>query len=252
MPRQPRFYVPGAVLHIVQRGVDRAAIFRNASDRRHYLDCLAFAATKHRAAVHAYVLMSNHVHIVLSPSDECSAPRMMQVIGRRYVARFNFLASRTGTLWEGRYKAAIVDTDAYLFACMRYVELNPVRAGMARHPAEFVWSSHRANIGLTRDALITPHSAFVDLAHDDAARWRAYSGGFTDGMNDELLDSIRDATRHQWALGNAAFRTRVTNLSGRRAERLPRGRPGRANSGVPSLSTPSNRELPDRVAGKGV
>ena len=125
MPRQPRFWYPGAVLHVVQRGHDRAAVFLGDSDCRHYFDWLVDAALEHGVAVHAYVLMPNHVHLLTLPATAEAMPRMMQTLGRRYVGWFNHVHRRTGTLWEGRYKATLVDSDAYFLACMRYVELNP-------------------------------------------------------------------------------------------------------------------------------
>jgi putative transposase len=225
MPRQPRFYFPGAVLHIVQRGNDRATVFTCAQDHRLYLDCLLDASRTHGVAIHAYVLMTNHVHLLASPSHAQAVPRMMQTLGRRYVGRFNFLHRRTGTLWEGRYKATLVDTEAYLFACLRYVELNPVRARMVAEPADYRWSSHRANAFGDDDAVVTPHLSFVALAPSAKEQREVYRRSFGQPLPEDTVKAIRDATQFEWVLGGASFRTHIEGWTGRRADRLPMGRP---------------------------
>jgi putative transposase len=224
MPRQPRFYFPGAVLHIVQRGNDRAPVFTCARDHRFYLDCLRDASRTHDVSIHAYVLMTNHVHMLASPGYAQAVPRMMQSIGRRYVGRFNFLHRRTGTLWEGRYKATLVETEAYLFACQRYIELNPVRALMVLEPADFRWSSHRANAWGGNDPVVTPHPSFLGLAPRAAERREVYRRSFGLPLPEETVKAIRDATQFEWALGGAIFRARVEACTGRRTVRLPMGR----------------------------
>ncbi|MEO5763687.1 MAG: transposase [Casimicrobiaceae bacterium] len=225
MPRQPRFFFPGAVLHIVQRGTDRRTIFQDAGDRTFFLGALGEAAGAHHVDIHAYALMSNHVHLLVSPHNENSAPRMMQSLGRRYVGRFNFVHERTGTLWEGRYRAALVDSDGYLLTCMRYIELNAVRAGMVRHPAEFRWSSFWANTGEGIDPVVTPHPVFLMLGASAGARHETYLRLFDDVLDRDAIATIRDATQHEWALGSPAFRESVEARIGRRTGRMPRGRP---------------------------
>ena len=225
MPRQARFYYPGAVLHVVQRGNNRTAVFTCPRDHRFYLDCLRDAMHRHRVSVHAYVLMTNHVHLLVSPNDGQGLPLMMQSLGRNYVSSFNLLHGRTGTLWEGRYKAAPVDTDHYLFACYRYMELNPVRAGIVTSPHAYHWSSHRANACGDHDPVVTPHAAFIALASSVANRRDAYRRMFDEPLAGDSVDAIRDAARHEWALGGPAFRAHVETLTGRRGGRLPRGRP---------------------------
>jgi REP-associated tyrosine transposase len=225
MPRQPRFYFPGAVLHIVQRGNDRAPVFTSASEHRFYLDCLRDASRTHDVSIHAYVLMTNHVHLLASPGNAQGLPRMMQMLGRRYVGRFNFLHGRTGTLWEGRYKATLVDTEAYLFACLRYIELNPVRAGMVTGPADHRWSSHRANACGDNDSVVTPHASFLSLAASSEERCNVYRRMFGQPVPEDAIRAIRDATQFEWALGDIVFRKRVEAWTGRRADRLPMGRP---------------------------
>jgi putative transposase len=223
MPRQPRFWFPGAVLHVTQRGNNRAPMFVDDCDRQHFVDDLIAASRKHGVAIHAYVLMTNHVHLLASPRAAQAMPRTMQTAGRRYVARFNRMHARTGTLWEGRYRATLVDTDQYFFACMRYIESNPVRAGMVSRPEEYRWSSHRANALGTEDALVTCHALFESLGGITESRRDAYRRMFEHALPDSTLRAIRDATRFEWALGSEAYGRMVEARAGRRAARLPMG-----------------------------
>jgi len=225
MPRQPRFYYPGAVLHVIQRGNDRAPVFTRANEHRFYLDCLRDASRAHDVSIHAYVLMTNHVHLLASPGHAQGLPRMMQTLGRRYVGWFNFLHRRAGTLWEGRYKAALVDTEAYLFDCLRYIELNPVRARMVAAPADYRWSSHRANAWGDNDPVLTSHPLFLSLAARAEERRDIYRRMFGQPVPEGAIKAIRDATQLEWALGDIAFRERAEARTGRRADRLPMGRP---------------------------
>lgn len=225
MPRQPRFYFPGVVLHVIQRGNDRHDVFNGSKDHRFYLDCLRDATRRHSVKIHAYVLMTNHVHLLVSPGNADALPLMMQALGRNYVAWFNFLYERSGTLWEGRYKATPVDTDSYLFACYRYIELNPVRAGIAAVAADYRWSSYHANAHGRDDALVSPHEAFTALGLCDEHRRQAYRRMFDEPLATESVDVIRDSIQFEWVLGGPAFRARVETMTGRRSGRLPMGRP---------------------------
>jgi len=200
MPRQPRFHYSGAVLHVIQRGNNRAPVFTCAADHRFYLDCLRDASRTHEVAIHAYVMMTNHVHILASPAHAQSLPRMMQSVGRRYVGRFNSLQQRTGTLWQGRYKATLVDTESYLISCLRYIELNPVRAHIVARPGEYRWSSHRANALGDVDPVITPHPLFLTLGLTDEERRDDYRRMFGEPLAAETVQAIRDATHFEWAL----------------------------------------------------
>lgn len=224
MARQPRFFAPGQPLHIVQRGNNRSAIFRQPKDRRIFLRCMVEAAREHRLLVHAYVLMTNHWHMLATPSVDDSVSKTVQSVGRQYVQRFNLRYERTGTLWEGRYRASIVHSEAYLFMCMRYIELNPVRAGIARTPAEYAWSSYAANAEGAADPLITPHPLYDGLAPTDSERMRTYRSLFGTPLSAPELNAIREATNRNWALGDDRFRLTVEDLCGRRASPL---RPGR-------------------------
>lgn len=145
MARLPRFFLPGQPQHVILRGNNRTEIFCAEADYRFYLGKLRLACEKHGCDIHAYVLMTNHVHLLLTPQEEQSVGKALQMLGRYYVQFFNHRYQRTGTLWEGRYKATLIDTEAYLLTCMRYIELNPVRAGMVAHPSEYPWSSYGYN-----------------------------------------------------------------------------------------------------------
>ena len=174
MSRPPRLELPGVPLHVIQRGNNRAACFFGEVDRRFYLQCLAKSAARTDCAIHAYVLMTNHVHLLVTPGAPGSAAAMLQDIGRRYVRVINTIHGRTGTLWEGRFKSSLVDTERYLLTCHRYIELNPVRAGLAAHPSAYPWSSHAHYAAGKSNNLITEHAAFRGLGAtpaEPAARW---------------------------------------------------------------------------------
>jgi putative transposase len=224
VPRLPRLFLPGTPQHVVQRGNDRRSVFLDRSDYRLYLDTLEYAARRHAVQLHAYVLMTNHVHLLATPATPTSLPRTMQTLGRIYVRHFNRSYGRTGTLWEARYRSTLVDSDAYLLACMRYIELNPVRAGMVDAPADYPWSSHGANARGVPDPLVTPHMLYSGLAVGRAARQSAYRLLFASGLPAETTDEIRDATHHGWALGSEPFHASVS-ANARRSRRAPLGRP---------------------------
>ena len=161
MARLPRFSLTGVPQHVIQRGNNRQACFAADEDYRFYLDCLRDASQRYRCAIHAYVLMTNHVHLLVTPGETGAISRFMQHVGRRYVQHFNFLYQRSGTLWEGRYKSSLVDAENYLLTCYRYIEMNPVRAAMVREPVEYRWSSHRANALGHPDSVLTPHALYL-------------------------------------------------------------------------------------------
>lgn len=212
-------------MHVVQRGNNRSPVFVTADDRQYYLAYLLDTARVHDIAIHAYVLMTNHVHLLISPARGDSLPRTMQTLGRRYVGRFNAVHERTGTLWEGRYKATAVDKESYLFACMRYIELNPVRAGLVAHPLDYPWSSAQANAMGKRDPLVTPHPLFSSIGRCPEERQRVYLPWLNSAMDAETIGAIRDATNYEWALGDSQFRRQMPATAGRRGERARPGRP---------------------------
>lgn len=231
MARLPRLDLPGVPQHVVQRGNDRQPCFAGDDDYRQYRQELGEAARKHGCDVHAYVLMTNHVHVLVTPSEPGAVSRMMQAIGRRYVACFNARYRRTGTLWEGRFKSALVDSERYVLACYRYIELNPVRAGMVARPADYAWSSYACNGDGKHEARIRPHPAWLGLGTDDDSRRAAYRELVRLGVSEEEANDLALHTRQQKPWGRERFRREIEALTGRAAEVRPRGRPAKTTSG---------------------
>lgn len=225
MARLPRYFVPGVPLHLIQRGNNRQVIFADDEDFAYFRDCLIDAARREGLAIHAYVLMTNHVHLLATPGAETSAGRTLQSVGRRYVQYFNHRYARTGTLWEGRYKSTVIDAESYLVACSRYIELNPVRAGMVDHPRDYRWSSYRAHGDGERDDLLVDHPIYRRLAPNAESRRAAYRLLFRAALGEALLAEIRDATNKGWALGNDRFRAEIERLCDRPAAPRAPGRP---------------------------
>ena len=224
MARRPRLFVPGIPQHVISRGVDKRAVFFAPGDYRDYLDSLREAARKHDCAVHAYVLMTNHVHLLVTPGHERSLPLTMQALGPSYVQPLNRRYERTGTLWESRYRACLVQTDAYFLTCQRYIELNPVRAHIVGDPGEYPYSSYAHHAYGSADALLTPHDCYLALQDDPALRPRAYRELFSDELPKNQVDKIRKQTRLSTYLGDDRFRAKVEARLGRSLS--PR-RPGR-------------------------
>ncbi|AKC87087.1 transposase [Pseudoxanthomonas suwonensis] len=225
MARLPRPDVPGIPLHIVQRGNDRQPCFADIADYQRFLHELGEAALRHHCQLHAYVLMTNHVHLLATPLEPGGASRMMQAIGRRYVATFNTRHHRTGTLWEGRFKSALVDSERYVLACYRYIELNPVRAGITSAPGAYAWSSHACNAYGIREPRITPHPAYLALGSSDGDRQGAYRDLLAQGLPSEEAEALRLHTRQQKAWGSERFRRQMETSVLRSMESRPRGRP---------------------------
>lgn len=225
MARLPRYFVKGQPLHVIQRGNNRERIFAIEDDYRFYLECLHEATQRQRLAIHAYVLMTNHVHLLATPATETSLPKTLQSVGRRYVQYFNYTYGRTGTLWEGRYRATLVDTKRYLLTCMRYIELNPVRARMVGHPREYPWSSYRTHAYGQADELVQDHELYERLGRSAKARQAAYRGLCRAPIPKVELTTIRESTNKAWVLGDDRFKKRVERLAGRQAAPLPKGRP---------------------------
>jgi len=229
MARQRRFCLPGQPQHVIQRGNNRDITFIDKQDYHFYLESLADACQKHDCEIHAYVCMTNHVHLLVTPLTEYAISRTMQSLGRRYVQHFNHRYQRTGTLWEGRYKATLIDTEDYLLACYRYIEQNPVRAGMVTRPALYAWSSFRHN-GLGKpDPLLTEHPLYQNLAMDRAKRLSRYRALFDTPVSRTTLSEIREATNKAWVLGNDRFREQMEEILERQA--APRLRGGDRKSG---------------------
>lgn len=205
MLRRPRVLIAGYPLHIVQRGINREPCFFTDEDCHCYLHWLEESARACGCAVHAYALMTNHVHLLLTPAESGAPARLMQSLGRRYVQYANRLYRRTGSLWEGRYKSSVIQAEDYLFACQRYIELNPVRAGMVADPGQYRWSSYRANGPGQADARLTPHALYPALGRDARERGPAYRALFRPEMDAEAAADIGQALRLGIPLGNERF-----------------------------------------------
>jgi REP-associated tyrosine transposase len=196
MPRAARVIVPDVAVHVTQRGNNRGACFFAEADYAVYLRALALFAPKCGCEVHAYCLMTNHVHILLTPRTAQACGELMKHVGQRYVQHVNRARGRTGTLWEGRFRSSIAASERYVLACYRYIELNPVRAGMVSDPAEYRWSSHPANLAGAADPLLTPHQAYLGLSVGAESRRRQYRGLFASALEPEVLEEIRRAARN--------------------------------------------------------
>jgi putative transposase len=231
--RLPRLFAPGIPSHVTVRGNNHQDIFFCDADRLFFQSCLREACQKYGACIHAYVLMTNHVHLLAMGENASSIPKLVQSVGRRYVGYFNARYARTGTLWEGRYRATLVDTDYYFLACHRYIDLNPVRVGMASHPAEYPWSSHRRYAERMGDDLVTPHEVVVALGKTPEDRAKAYRALFDTDLDQATLRRIRHSSRHGWALGSREFCRSLERQGARRTCPLPTGRRRRRTRGKP-------------------
>jgi putative transposase len=225
MARLPRLSVPGYPHHVIQRGNNRQAIFATSADYQFLLDLLEQNARKLGVSIHAYVLMGNHFHLLVTPLEEDALPRMMQAVGRRYVRYFNDSQGRSGTLWEGRYKSTLIQTERYLLSCMAYIDLNPVRAGLVAHAREYLWSSHGHYIGQRQDRLITPHPLYWDLGNTPFAREAAYAELVNAGLSIDTQNALTQSTLHGWALGEAGFVADLQKKTERRVSKALAGRP---------------------------
>jgi len=225
MARQARLVAPGHPHHVLQRGNNRGLIVHDDVDRKHYLQVLGDVAIEHRVSIHAYVLMDNHVHLLVSPSTEQGLSRMMQSLGRRYVGWFNHRHGRTGTLWEGRFRAQVIDADGWLLSCLKYIELNPHRAGLASGLLDWPWSSLSHHIGERRDPLITDHPAFWQLGNTPFERDINYRRWLEEGLSDTDRQHITSSLMKGATLGSEAFVQQVGVLTQRDLSPRPRGRP---------------------------
>jgi putative transposase len=225
MARQPRLTVPGYPHHIIQRGNNRQLIVRDDADRQRLLDLLAEHSLRCQVALHAYVLMDNHLHLLATPATVDGVPGMMQAVGRSYVRYFNNRYGRSGTLWEGRYRSTLIETERYLLACMAYIDLNPVRAGMVADPADYLWSSHRHCIGLTVNKMVTPHALLWSLGNTPFAREAAYRDLVGVGVSPPQQEALTRAALTGWALGSDHFLQDLQDIAPRRIAPSQRGRP---------------------------
>ena len=217
MVRLPRYALPGQPQHVIQRGNNRSTVFRDSRDFQRFQRDLVDVCARHACDVHAYVLMTNHFHLLMTARGAGGVGRAMQSLGRRYVGYFNRRHGRSGTLWEGRYRSVPIDSERYLFTCYRYIEQNPVRAGIANHPAKYRWSSFHANALGRMDPIVTPHQRYLALGNDELDRLGIYRAICDVPFDNSTLAEVRSSIHKGWALGDSHFRDEVTAATGRRA-----------------------------------
>lgn len=225
MSRRCRIHLDGVPLHIVQRGHNREPCFFGEDDYSSYLHWLGEALTECDCELHAYVLMTNHVHLLLTPRQAEAVPKLIISLGRRYVQYINRSYHRTGTLWDSRYKSSLVQAETYLLACHRYIEMNPVRAAMVEDPAHYRWTSYRANGLGQAEARLSPHPLYRALGRDDKERQAAYRALFAAHLDRTAIDDIRLALQQSQPLGDQRFYATIEQQTGIRHEAKPRGRP---------------------------
>jgi putative transposase len=225
MPRRPRIQLDNVPLHIVQRGNNREACFFAEEDYQSYLHWLREALAEYECSLHAYALMTNHVHLLLTPKRAELIPRLLMSVGRRYVQYINHTYKRSGALWDSRYKSSLIHADSYLITCMRYIELNPVRAAIVDDPAHYRWTSYRHNGLGQADSRITEHALYRSLGATGKERLAAYRALIRHALDHEAIDNIRLAVNQNQPLGTSRFYAKIERLTGERREARPRGRP---------------------------
>jgi len=225
MSRKPRFFLPNTPVHAIQRGNNRQAIFFDDSDYQFYLGWLKLAAEKYSCRIHAYVLMTNHVHLLVTPESSDSLSRMFQYVGRFYVSYVNNTYGRTGTLWEGRYKASLVEEENYLLSCYRYIELNPVRAGMVKRVEDYPWSSYGYNAMASHNTVVSPHPLYLQLGTGEAQRCAAYRALFDMHLDSAVLEEVRGCLQTGTPLGNMRFKEQIEQALNVKVGHAKRGRP---------------------------
>ena len=212
MPRRPRMYLPDIPAHVVQRGNNREPCFFAGEDYRYYLEQLGRTLKRYRVRLQAYVLMTNHVHMLLTPADTEGISKLMSVLGKRYVLYINHSYRRSGTLWEGRHKASLVDAEAYLLHCYKYIELNPVRAGMVHRPEEYPWSSYACHAWGEANGLIEDHDLYLQLGKTADERCYAYRELFKAELSDQDMHLISEAIHYNYPLGNDRFKEKIEDV----------------------------------------
>ena len=225
MARKARFNLLGVPQHVIQRGNNRDPCFLGDADHQRYLADLNDALARNDCRLHAYVLMTNHVHLLLTPMATHGVSHLMQDVGRKYVRYVNHTYHRSGTLWEGRFKSSLVDSEAYLLVCMRYIELNPVRAGMIAHPGEYRWSSYAHNAYGRSDCAVSSHPLYTALGTDSAQRQEAYRELFRHHLDASLTHAIREAVNQELVLGRDRFKERIEEMTKRQTRPRKTGRP---------------------------
>ena len=225
MPRKPRMYLPGVPCHVIQRGNNRDATFFAEQDYQFYLECLYDAAKKYHVKIHAYVLMTNHVHLLMTPKLKESISLVMQSIGRRYVQHVNKEYKRTGTLWESRHKASLIDGEKYLLVCSRYIEMNPVSANMVKHPSQYKWTSYMCNAHGEFNKLISQHEIYNRLGSNEDERQVAYASLFNDVVDEKEFKIVRNSVRFSMPTGDSRFKKQIEEAINMKIGHACRGRP---------------------------
>jgi putative transposase len=238
MPRHARIVAAGFPMHAILRGIDRTAIFFADADRLAFLDALAGLAASESVRVHAYVLMTNHVHLLMTPESERGPSLLMKGLGQRYVQHVNRAYRRSGTLFEGRFRSSVIEADSYLLACQRYIELNPVRAHMVHAPGDYPWSSYRCNALGGADPVVAAHPLYLALAETEEARRSTYRDLFADEIPEDALVALRDATNGGFALGSPRFLRQIAAMIGRRTWPGKSGRPKKEPPDASQLDLP--------------
>ena len=225
MPRQPRYPLVGIPQYVIQRGNNRQATFFTEKDYPQYLECLKKAGTSLGCLVHAYVLMTNQVHLLMSPLRLNAIAKVMQSVGRCYVRYVNDSYRRTGTLWEGRYKACPIDPEQYLLTCYRYIELNPVRANIVTCPGAYRWSSYGFHADGRADPLISDHTQYLALGRTNSERHAAYRQLFCAHLDEAILSTIRLTIDQCLVLGSERFKDQIEQTLVRKVRPGKAGRP---------------------------
>lgn len=237
-------------MHIIQRGNNRQVCYFADEDYQFFLHQLARLAKRFRCALHAYVLMTNHFHLLLTPELEVGASLLMKFLGQRYVQYVNRAYKRSGSLWEGRFRSSLVQTERYVLGCYRYIEMNPVRPSMVKHPAEYPWSSYAANAEGKSLAWLTPHGEYLALGSDEEKRQAAYRGLFESELDPEVLREIRISTHGGYAIGASRFREEIETALKRRATPRGPGRPAKPRTeAAHPPHTPAPRAARARMTG---
>jgi len=238
MPRHARIVAAGFPMHVILRGIDRTAIFFEEEDYRVFLEALAALAASESVRVHAYVLMTNHVHLLLTPATDRGPALLMKGLGQRYVQHVNRKYRRTGTLFEGRFRSSVIEADSYLLACQRYIELNPVRARIVPAPGDYPWSSYRYNALGDADTVVGPHPLYLDLSENEETRRPHYRNLFADEISEGELTALRAATNGGFAPGSQRFQRQIAAMAGRRTW------PGRSGRPKKEATDPNQLDLP--------